>query len=402
MTRGEVAIVGIGQTAFSKAAPESAWELALAAVLDALADAGVEASDVDGMCRFAAPFEPVSVPMMVRGLGVRELSYFGEAPLGGEALGAVVAHAAAAIVTGMARVVVIYRALKQSAGARFGRADQGPGGSDSSGGGEPAGDVRVTEEENRSLAWPYGLMSPGQYFALWATRYMHVHGLSADDLTRALGAVAVQQRRYANGNPAALMRDRPLDRATYESARMISRPLRLFDLCLENDGAVAVVLTSARTARALRADPVYVLSATQTLTPYREPMGLYTEDDPLTAFPAAAADRLYGNAGVSPADVSVAELYDATSYMTMKGLESYRFVPDGTGWRHVIDTGIGPDAPLPVNTHGGHLSEGYLHGMNGVAEAVRQLRGTAANQVPGAEIALVGAPSGSAMILGGR
>ena len=394
--RRAAAIAGIGQTAFSKAAPGSAWELALEAVLGALDDAGIEAVEVDGICRFAAPFEPVSVPMMVRGLGVRELSFFSEAPLGGEALGAVVAHAAAAIATGQARVVVVYRALKQSAGARFGRADQGPGGA------APAdGDVYVTEEENRSLAWPYGLMSPGQHFALWATRYMHAYGLDAADLTRALGAVAVQQRRYANGNPAALMRDRELDFATYAAARMISWPLRLFDLCLENDGACALVLTSAETARGLRDDPVDVLAATQTLTPYREPMGLYA-DDPLTPFPRAAADRLYRNAGVTAADVSVAQLYDATSYMTMKGLESYLFVPEGTGWKHVTDAGIGPDAPLPVNTHGGHLSEGYLHGMNGVTEAVRQLRGTAANQVPGAEIALVGAPSGSAMILGRR
>ncbi|MBO0687480.1 MAG: hypothetical protein J2P45_30380, partial [Candidatus Dormibacteraeota bacterium] len=95
-----------------------------------------------------------------------------------------------------------------------------------------------------------------------------------------------------------------------------------------------------------------------------------------------------------------AELYDATSFMTLRSLESYGFVPEGQGWRHLVEQGIGLGSPLPVNTHGGHLSEGYLHGMNGVLEAVRQLRGTACNQVPGAEVALVGAPAGSAVILG--
>ncbi|SFI79323.1 Acetyl-CoA acetyltransferase [Amycolatopsis sacchari] len=391
--RREVAIAGIGQSEFSKASPYPAWELALQAILGALADAGVEGSEVDGMCRFAPPFEPVSEPMVVRGLGIRELSFFAESPLGGEALGAVIAHAAAAVSTGLANVVVVYRALKQSGGARFGRADQGPAGSAATG-----EHVLVPEDENRSFAWPYGLLSPGQLFALWAARYQYVHGLREEDLARALGSVAIQQRRYANENPAALMRDRVLDWDTYLGARMISRPLRLFDLCLENDGACALVLTSARRARALREDPVYVLSATQTLAPYREPMGLYT-DDLLESFPPAAAERLYRTAGVGPRDIDFAELYDATSFMTVKGLESYGFVPEGSGWKHVTEAGIGPDSPLPVNTHGGHLSEGYLHGMNGVTEAVRQLRGTAVNQLRDPEVALVGAPSGSAMIL---
>ncbi|MQA84727.1 MAG: lipid-transfer protein [Streptosporangiales bacterium] len=392
MIRGKVAIVGIGQTEFVKASPKSAWELAMEAVLAALADAGVDPAEVDGMCRYTPPFEPVSEPMLVRGLGIRELRFFSEAPLGGEALGAVMAHGASAIVSGQASVVVAYRAMSQSVGGRFGRADGRPGGAD---GGTH---IVVPEEENRSFSWPYGLMSPGQLFALWATRYMHVHRLSEEDLARALGTVALQQRRYANNNPCALMRDRRLDWETYLGARVISWPLRLFDLCLENDGACAVVLTGTERARALRADPVYLLAATQTLAPYREPMGIYTEDL-LELFTPAAAARLWQGAGVGPGDVSVAELYDATSFMTMKSLEGYGFAAEGQGWKYLIEEGIGPDAPLPVNTHGGHLSEGYIHGMNGLTEAVRQLRGTACNQVPDASVALVGAPSGSAVVL---
>jgi acetyl-CoA acetyltransferase len=311
-------------------------------------------------------------------------------------------HAAAAVSAGLASTVVVYRALSQSKGGRFGRADsRGPGGGGQSGagGGDSAGDVVVAEQDNLSFAWPYGLMSPGQLFALWARRYAAVHGLSDEDLTRALGTIAITQRRFANANPNALMRDRKMDWDDYRNARMISEPLRLFDLCLENDGACAFVITSAERARALRPDPVYVLSATQTVSPYREPMGIYPTGELLELFPPAAAARLFEQAGVRHADIDVAEFYDATSYMPLRSLESYGFVPDGQAWRYVTEQGTGLDSPLPVNTHGGHLSEAYLHGMNGILEAVRQLRGTASNQVTNAEVALVGAPAGSATIL---
>ncbi len=393
------AIVGIGQTAYARALPPAAWELAMEAVLAACADAGVDVAEVDGMCRFTAPFETVTEAQLVRGLGIRELSWFTQAAHGGEALGAVVMHAAAAVTAGLASTVVVYRALSQSKGGRFGRADSRGPGAGGLGGGPPDADIVVPEQDNLSFAWPFGLMSPGQLFALWARRYAAVHGLSDEDLTRALGTIAVTQRRYANSNPNAMMRDRTMSMDDYRGARMISEPLRLFDLCLENDGACAFVVTSADRARTLRPDPVYVLSATQTVSPYREPMGIYAGGELLELFPPGAADRLFAQAGVSRADIDVAEFYDATSYMPLRSLESYGFVPDGQAWRYVTEQGTGPGSPLPVNTHGGHLSEAYLHGMNGILEAVRQLRGTAASQVPGAEVALVGAPAGSATIL---
>ncbi len=302
---------------------------------------------------------------------------------------------------GLARVVVVYRALSQSKGGRFGRADGGAprGGPSGAAVADPAADVVVPEEDNRSFAWPYGLMSPGQLFALWARRYAIVNRLADDDLTQALGSIAITQRKYANANPNALMQTRKMTWDDYHAARMISEPLRLFDLCLENDGACAYVITSAAVARSLRADPVYVLSATQTISPYREPMGIYVTGELLELFPPGTAERLFADAGVTRSDIDVAQFYDATSYMPLRSLESYGFVPDGQAWRYVAETGTGPDSPLPVNTHGGHLSEAYLHGMNGVLEAVRQLRGSAVNQVHGASVALVGAPAGSATIL---
>jgi acetyl-CoA acetyltransferase len=422
--RRQVAIAGIGQTAYGKRLPGTAWELAIEAVLAACADAGIDPADVDGFCRFTAPFENVTEAMLVRTLGIRELTWFSQAPHGGEALGAVLAQAAAAITAGLASTVVIYRALSQSKGGRFGRADSVSSGGaipprplQRTGGSRPPSplaegqappipaDIVVPEQDNLSFAWPYGLMSPGQLFALWAARYEAAHGLTREQLTRALGSIAITQRAYANRNPDAMMKDRTLDWDTYLQARMISEPLRLFDLCLENDGACALVVTSAKRARALARSggagtvPVYVLSATQTLAPYNEPMGIYVPGDLLELFPPAAAGRLFTQAGVTRQDIDVAEFYDATSYMPLRSLESYGFVPDGQAWRYVTEEGTGPESPLPVNTHGGHLSEAYLHGMNGVLEAVRQLRGTAVNQVTDATVALVGAPAGSATIL---
>jgi acetyl-CoA acetyltransferase len=195
-----------------------------------------------------------------------------------------------------------------------------------------------------------------------------------------------------------MMRDRPLDWDAYMAARMISDPLRLYDYCLESDGAAALVLTSAERARSLRKDPVYVLAGHQSLYAHSEPITVYAKD--LTRFggPGNIA-KLYADAGVAPEDVSFAGFYDATSFATLSSLETYGFCGHGRAWSYVSECGIGPDSPLPVNTHGGHLSEGYIHGMNHLTEAVRQLRGVAANQVANAEIGLVGC-QGSSVVLG--
>jgi acetyl-CoA acetyltransferase len=388
----QAAIVGIGQSEFSRKSELTAWELATQAVLLALADAGLQAAEVDGLIRYDAPNELVNQGLLVRTLGIGELRWFSNAPYGGEATGAVVSHAAAAIAARQASVVVLYRSLSQSTSGRMGRADTRYGTSDvvyASGERTPGGE----------FAGPYGLLSPGQVFALWASRYKYENDVSDDDFARALGTLAVQQRQYAQTNPAAIMKHRPMTWDDYYNSRMIDWPLRMFDLCIENDGACALVLVDAERARSLRDDPVYVLSATQSMSPWSEPIATYKRD--LTEFVVpAASERLYADARISPRDVDVAELYDATSFMALKSMETWGFVERGKAWRHLIEHGTAADSPLPINTHGGHLSEAYIHGMNGMTEAVRQLRGTAANQVKNAEIAAVCAPFGSAAILG--
>lgn len=387
----KVAIVGIGQTEFSTSSGRSEWKLALEAILAALADAGVPPRDVDGLVRYS--YDNVSPAMLARTLGTRDLRWYGEIPFGGIAQCGVVAQAAAAIASGISETVVVWRALNERSGVRYGRAERNIAAS---------GDV-VQAAGDRApggqFCGPYGLLVPGQAMALWAQRYCHEVGIAAETLSEAMCALAVQQRAYANNNPAAMFRDRKLDRDGYMAARMISTPLRLFDYCLESDGAAAMVLTTAEKARALRPDPVYVLAAHQGMTAHSEPSRVYPPE--LTRFGGHGnIAKLYEDARVAPPDVSCAMFYDATSFAAMMNLETYGFVPSGMAWQHMLEHGIGPGSRVPVNTHGGHLSEGYIHGMNHLTEAVRQLRGTSANQIPGAEVVLVGNNAASSAILG--
>ncbi len=392
--RRQTAVVGIGQAGLSKAADGEPWDLAVAAVTAALEDAGISISEVDGLIRYISPFETVTQPMMTAALGLDEVRYLCDLPMGGEASAASIVHATAAIVSGQADVVVVYRSIKQSGGVRYGRAFGGGNATDD------VGNTLITDQDNRAYAWPYGVIAPAQIFALWATRYMHEAGISFEELSAALGTISITQRAYSHRNPHAIMGGRQMTRADYDNARMISWPLRLYDMCLENDGACAAVLVSSERAEKLRQPPAYVLSATQSLTPYGEPMGqLYAADYMRIAHPAAI-ERLYRTAGIGPEDVSVAAFYDASNFFTLRTLELYGFAEKFKAAQYVMEHGIDLDSPLPVNPHGGHLSEGYIHGITGILEAVRQLRGTACNQVNDVTHSMYATITGHAVIFG--
>src|SRR3954453_23089549 len=210
--RKQSAIVGIGQTEFSKESGRTEWELALEAILAALDDAGLEPPDVDGIVRYA--YDNVTQAMLVRALGIVDLRWYGEIPFGGIAQCGVVAQAAAAIVSGIATTFVVYRALNERSGVRYARAERNI----------PAVGNVVHASGDRSpsgqFSGPYGLHVPGQVMALWARRYAYEAGIGPE-LTDALGALAIQQRRYANTNPIAMMRDRALDHDGYMAGRMI-------------------------------------------------------------------------------------------------------------------------------------------------------------------------------------
>jgi len=385
----QTAIVGIGHTDYSRNSGRTELVLALDAIIAALKDANIAPEEVDGIVRYA--YDNVTQAALVRALGIKDLRWYSDIPFGGIAQCGTIAQAAAAIVSGIAETVIVFRSLNERSGVRYGRAERSIGTNDdlvqAAGGRIPAG----------QFAGPYGLLAPGQVHALWARRYIHEAGLDDEIATSVFARVAIDQRRYANNNPHAMMKSKALDTDTYMAGRMISEPLRLYDYCLETDGAAALVITSAERARALRPDPVYILAAHQCLFPYSEPLPVYPA---LANFGAPGNIRkLYEDARLQPEDISVAELYDVTTFGIVYGLETYGFAPFREGWRHVHEQGIGLDSAIPVNTHGGHLSEAYIHGMNHLVEAVRQLRGTAPNQVRGAETALVGCAGSSSAIL---
>jgi acetyl-CoA acetyltransferase len=384
--RDKCAITGIGATEFSPDSGRSELSLATQACLAALADAGLAAGDVDGIVR--CDMDNVRANDLVHTLGIRDLTYIGENGPGGAAPCAMVGQAVAAILSGQATTVLVYRSLNGRSGRRFGQA--------------PVEGARIggagTYDE---LFAPYGLLTPGQAFALIAQRHMIEFGTTSDQL----GAIALACRARANANPAAQMHDRALTMEQYLDARMIAEPLRLFDFCLETDGACAVVVTTAERAADLAQPPVLIRAVAQGSLPDPQPGIQFPVlmRESLTTLPArAVAETLYRRAGLGPADVDVAQLYDCFTITVLLQLEDWGFCKKGEGGPFVAAGEVELGGAIPINTGGGHLSEGYIHGMNHVVEGVRQIRGTSSSQVEGAEVCLVTCtplPPGSALLL---
>jgi len=386
----KTSIVGIGQTEFSTNSGRSELKLALEAILSALDDAGLEVNDIDGLVRYT--WDNTSEAAIVNALGLPSLKYYGETEFGGVNCCGAIAQASAAIQAGLASCVVFYRALNARSGVRFGRGERvltEDGDALISHQPEPPGDI---------YSAPFGLLVPGQHHALYAQSYKGHYGLSDERFTEMLGSVAVTQRKYANNNPRALMKDRTLTLDDYKQARVISEPLRIFDYCLETDGAMAIVLVSQERARSMSAKAVDVLSASQYIFPGSVPMYLYAKDTYSLA-PPEAGEVLFGRAGLKPSDIDVAMVYDATSMMVPLALEDFGFIGRGEAADFLISGQNGPDGSLPVNTHGGLLSEGYFHGLNSIAEGVRQLRGESSNQVD-ADTVFMTLRGASSMIMG--
>jgi acetyl-CoA acetyltransferase len=234
-----------------------------------------------------------------------------------------------------------------------------------------------------------------------ARRHMLEFGTNEKDL----GAIALACRARANANPAAQMHDRELTMDDYLAGRMISRPLRLFDFCLETDGASAVVVTSTERAKDLAKPPALIRAVAQGSVPSPQPGIQFPVllRESITTLPAKpTADTLYRRAGLGPSDVDVAQLYDCYTITVLLQLEDWGFCAKGEGGAFASSGEIELTGSLPINTGGGHLSEGYIHGMNHIVEGVRQIRGESTSQVPGAEVCLVTStplPPGSALVL---
>ncbi|MFC8954618.1 lipid-transfer protein [Streptomyces sp. NPDC057101] len=375
---GRAAVVGIGATEFSKDSGRSELSLAVEAVRAALDDAGLAPADVDGLVTFTMDTNPEITVAQASGIG--ELSFFSRVHYGGGAACATVQQAALAVAAGVAEVVVCYRAFNERSGRRFGSGVQ----------------RREPSAEGAALGWqlPFGLLTPASWVAMAAQRYLHTYGLTPD----AFGHVAVTDRRHAARNPAAYFHGKPITLADHAASRWIVEPLRLLDCCQETDGGQAIVVTSVERARDLPNRPAVILAAAQGAGRKQEAMTSFYRDG-LTGLPemGVVARQLWRTAGLAPSDIDVGILYDHFTPFVLMQLEEFGFCGPGEAADFVA-----ADA-LPLNTHGGQLGEAYLHGMNGIAEAVRQIRGTSVNQIPGAERTLVTAGTGvptSGLILG--
>ncbi len=384
--RDRTAIAGIGATEFSKDSGRSEMRLAVEAVLAALDDAGLAPEDVEGMSTFTMDNNPEIE--INRHLGGGELKFFSRIHYGGGAACAVVQQAAMAVATGVADVVVCYRAMNERSVQRFGAGVQN----------RPP----QPTAESAHFGWyaPYGLLTPAAWVAMCAQRYLSQYGATTDDF----GRVAVADRKHAATNPKAWFYERPISLDDHRRSRWIVEPLRLLDCCQESDGAVALVVTSLARARDLRRPPAVIRAAAQGASAEQQMMTGYYSDD-IAGLPemGLVARQLYESAGVGPGDIQTAVIYDHFTPFVLVQLEEFGFCGRGEAKDFVRDGNIELGGSLPINTNGGQLGEAYIHGMNGIAEAVRQIRGTAANPVEGVEHVLVTAGTGvptSGLILG--
>jgi acetyl-CoA acetyltransferase len=377
-----VAIAGIGQTRYARRDERSESRLAAEAALAALNDAGVAPCDVDGMITYT--LDPVDEIAMCRALGVRDLAYTSRVPGGGAGAIGTLYQAATAVAAGACETVLIWRAINQAASQRYGQPH--------------AGGLFQPGSGTSSLLWcmPFGAQTPAAWAALAIQRYMHVFGVTNRDF----GRVAVLQRKHAATNPAAIFHGKPITLEEHQASRWIVEPvLRLLDCCQENAGAAAAVVTTLERARDARQPAVRIAAAAQSIPREVEVISNYYHDD-LSVMPEAAgvARRLWAQSGLAPRDLRVALLYDAFTPNVLKQLEAFGFCGHGEAKDFVADGHCELTGSIPTNTHGGHTGEAYIHGMNLVAEGVRQLRGQAANQVPGARRVLVSSGMAGAIL----
>jgi len=372
--RDKCAVVGIGSTAFSRDSGRSVLTLASEAALGALQDAGLSVHDIDGIV--GCDHDRVTPWTLAASLGATGLDWWAQTGPGGGAPCMMIALAVGALMSGQCKAVLAFRSLNGRSEARLGSGVPGMGG-------QTVGGFGSYDE----FYLPQGLITAGQTFALMAQRHMIEYGTTAEQL----GAVALACRAAANQTPHAQMYERTLSMEEYLGSRMISTPLRLFDFCLESDGACAVVLTRADRARDLPRHPVLVRAVAGGAPPDLRGGMMFpavTRHDITDIGGRTAAERLWQRAGVGPRDMDLAQIYDCFTISVILQLEAFGFCKRGEGGPFAASGALLRDGELPINTAGGHLSEGYVHGMNGIVEAVRQLRGDGDMQIPGAELCL--------------
>lgn len=383
---GRAAIVGLGHTEFSKNSGRTELRLAMEATVQALADAGIDPSEVDGFSSYSV--DKVPEYEIARLLGAKNVSFFSQVPHGGGAACGPVLHAAMAVATGVAKTVVVYRAMNERSWYRFGTGDYG------------FGSTPFFESVNYGWYMPHGFHTPAAWVGMFARRYMHTYGATSEDF----GRVAVAVRDFAATNPAAFFYGKPITLEEHQASRWICEPLHLLDCCQESDGAVAMVITSVDRARDMKNKPVIIKGAAQGISNGQQIMTSFYRDD-ITGLPEMGhvARQLWQQSRLTPEDIQTAVIYDHFTPFVLPQLEEFGFAKRGEAKDFLRAGHHARGGKMPINTHGGQLGEAYIHGMNGIAEAVRQVRGTSVNQVQGAENVVVTAGTGvptSGLILG--
>jgi acetyl-CoA acetyltransferase len=370
-------IAGIGQTEFSKASGRSELQLAAEAVRAAILDAGMTPADIEGLVTFTA--DSNDELLLMRALGIPELRFWSRTPYGGNGAHTTVQHAAMAVATGVAKAVVVYRAFNDRSGRRFGQPNA------------------QTTPQGWNWYMPFGLDTPAKIYSLTFQRYMTQYGLTNEDF----GRYTVVARKHAATNPNAWFYERPVTLDDHQNSRWIVEPiLRLLDCCQESDGGVALVVTSADRAADLPHPAARIAAVAEADLGGGHAMFNYYHPD-LARFDETEflARQLYTESGLGPTDMQAAMIYENFSPVVFLQLEALGFCGPGEARDFIAEGNIELGGKLPVNTHGGLLGEAYIHGVNNILEAVRQIRGTAVNQVPDVEHVMV-AGGRSGIILG--
>lgn len=350
--RDRCAIVGVGQTAYTRGTEASTLELHLEAAFRALDDAGMQPSDIDAVIpndiadRIAEEY--------ILNLGLSDLSFSATIHTGGASVISGIGAACLAVASGVASCVLVTAGRRGYSQQRV-----------------STGQVTVKPvlASVHEFEQPFGNTVALQWFAQAAQRHMHEFGTTSEHF----GHIAVAARRHANLNPNALMHRKPMSLADHQSSPMIATPFRLFDCSLESDGAGAVIVTSAERARDLRRPPVMISGFGEG---HGNPPTSITQKRDMTVIEGirAAGARAYRMAGLGPQDIDCAQLYDAFTWIVLGSLEALGFCGRGEGGPFVEGGTLEIGGRLPTNTHGGLLSEAHVSGINHVIEAVRQLR----------------------------
>jgi acetyl-CoA acetyltransferase len=382
---GKTAVVGIGATEFSKNSGRSTLRLAVECCDAAIRDAGITPDMIDGIVSYTVDENPeIDV---ARNLGIKELTHFSRIHHSGGAACGTIHQAAMAVHSGACNYALVYRAFNERSETRFG-----------------VGVQKINAAPSPTVVdfgWssPFGLLTPASWVAMFATRYMHEYGATSEDF----GRVSVADRKHAATNPNAFFYEKPITLEEHQASRWIVKPLHLLDCCQESDGGQALVITTMERACDLANKPVVIASAAQGSAHDQQMMKSYYRDE-ITSIPemGLCARQLWDDTGLGPDDIQTAVVYDHFTPLVLPQLEEFGFCKRGEAKDFIKDGNIEMGGRLPINPNGGQLGEAYIHGMNGIAEGVRQVRGTAVNQVPDVENVLVTAGTAvptSALIL---